>query len=138
MAQKRKSKQTYTLKALLDSGATGTLVNSKFLTRHKRHKQKPTKWGTANGTFTTYGKAKVKFMIPELNDHRLVQTQVHEVSNDMSYDMIIGQDLMQDLGIDLLNSSGTIKWGDQEIHMQPRDTTAVSYTHLTLPTMLIV
>ena len=41
----------------------------------------------------------------------------------MLYNIIIGQDLMQDLGIDILNSSGTIKWGDQEIHMRPRDTT---------------
>ena len=62
-------------------------------------------------------------MIPELNDQRLVQTYVHETENDMSYDIIIGMDLMQDLGIDILNSSGTIKWGDQEIHMQPHDTT---------------
>ena len=62
-------------------------------------------------------------MIPELNDQRLVQTYVHETENDMSYDIIIGMDLMQELGIDILNSSGTIKWGDQEIHMRPRDTT---------------
>ena len=63
-------------------------------------------------------------MIPELNSQRLVQTYVHDSVNDMSYDIIIvGMDLMQDLGIDILNSSGTIKWGDQEIHMQPRDTT---------------
>ncbi|MCP4442502.1 MAG: hypothetical protein GY810_26650, partial [Aureispira sp.] len=112
-----------TLKALLDTGATTTLINSKFVTKYKRHKCKPTSWKTTNGTFTTDKKVKIEFMIPELNDQRLVQTYVHETEKDMSYDIIIGMDLMQDLGIDILNSSGTIKWGDQEIHMRPRDTT---------------
>ena len=41
----------------------------------------------------------------------------------MSYDMIIGQDLMQELGIDVMNSSKTIKWDDQEINQRPRDVT---------------
>ena len=41
----------------------------------------------------------------------------------MSYDMIIGQDLMQELGIDVLNSTKTIKWDDQEINQRPRDVT---------------
>lgn len=41
----------------------------------------------------------------------------------MSYDIIIGQDLMQQKGIDLLNSTKTIRWDDQEISMRPRSTT---------------
>ena len=39
----------------------------------------------------------------------------------MTYDIIIGQDLMQDLGIDVLNSSKTIKWDDEESSQCPRD-----------------
>ena len=43
LAKKQKSKEGLTLKALLDTGATTTLVNSKFVKKHKRHKCKPTK-----------------------------------------------------------------------------------------------
>ena len=81
----------------------------------KKHKCAPTQWQTQNGTFTTDSKLKIEFFIPELNDQRLINTYVHKTKSDMSYDMIIGQDLLQELGIDILNSSRTIKWDDQEI-----------------------
>ena len=109
MHKKRKSKDIYTVKALLDSGATATLINSKFVKHLKRQKCKPTSWITQNGTFTTCSKAKIEFLIPELNDQRLVTAHVHDTPQDMTYDMIIGQDLMQQMGIDILNSSKSIK-----------------------------
>ena len=59
--------------------------------------------------FTTSSKAQIEFLIPELNDQRLVKAYVHDTPQDMSYDIIIGQDLMQEMGIDLLNSTKTIK-----------------------------
>ena len=62
-------------------------------------------------------------MIPELNDQRLVNTYVHDTSQEMPYDMIMGMDLLQELEIDILNSTRSIKWGDQEIMMRPRDIT---------------
>ena len=123
MHQKHKSKEIYTLKALLDSGATATLINSKYVKKMKRHKCTPTSWTTQNGVFTTSSKAQIEFLIPELNDQRLVKAYVHDTPQDMSYDIIIGQDLMQEMGIDLLNSTKTIKWDDQEISMRPRSTT---------------
>ena len=46
MKQKRKSKDVFTLKALLDTGATGTIVSSKFCKHLKRHKCQATKWET--------------------------------------------------------------------------------------------
>ena len=123
MHKKRKSKDVFTLKALLDSGATSTLINSKFVKHLKRRKCTTTSWQTQCSTFTTSSKAKIKFLIPELNDQRLVSAYVHNTPSDMSYDIIIGQDLMQKMGIDLLNSTKTIRWDDQEISMQPRSTT---------------
>ena len=41
----------------------------------------------------------------------------------MGYDMIIGMDLMSELGIDILNSTHTIKWDEAEIPLRPRDST---------------
>ena len=123
MHKKRKSKEIFTLKAPLDSGATATLINSKYVRHLKRHKCTPTTWTTQSGTFTKSSKVKIEFLIPELNDQRLVKAFVHDTPQDMSYDLIIGQDLMQEMGIDILNSSKTIKWDDQEINMRPRSTT---------------
>ena len=57
-----------------------------------------------------------------MNDQRLVNAYVHDTPQDMSYDIIIGQDLMQQMGVDLLNSTKTIRWDDQEISMRPRST----------------
>ena len=67
MKKKRKSKEVFTLKALLDSGTTGTIVKSKYVKYMKRHKCPATQWETQNGTFTTNSKAKIEFLIPELN-----------------------------------------------------------------------
>ena len=41
----------------------------------------------------------------------------------MGYDMIIGMDLMSELGIDILNSTHTIKLDEAEIPLRPRDST---------------
>ena len=41
----------------------------------------------------------------------------------MGYDMIIGMDLLGELGIDILNSTHFIKWDEAEIPMRPRDVT---------------
>ena len=54
---------------------------------------------TQNGTFTTCSKAKVEFLIPELNEQRLVSAYMHDTPQDMSYDMIIGQDILTKLGL---------------------------------------
>ena len=41
----------------------------------------------------------------------------------MGYDMIIGMDLLKGLGIDILNSTQSIKWDTAEIPMRPKDST---------------
>ena len=99
------------MKCLLDTGATGTIIQSKYVKHLKRHKCAPTKWATQSGNFITNSKAKIEFLLPELNDQRLVKTYVHDTNNPMSYDMIMGQDLMQELGIDVINSTKDSKVG---------------------------
>ena len=37
--------------------------------------------------------------------------------------MIIGMDLLKELGIDILNSTQSIKWDTAEIPMRPQDST---------------
>jgi hypothetical protein len=40
---------------------------------------------------------------------------------ESSYDLIIGMDLMQILGIDIHNSSKTVLWGELQVPFKPRD-----------------
>ena len=49
----------------------------------------------------------------------------------MSYDIIMGQDLMQELGIDVLNSTRSIKWDDQEISQRPQNITVSEMMQMT-------
>ena len=56
---------------------------------------------------------------------------MHDTPQDMSYDIIIGQDLMQQMGIDILNSSKSIRWDEQEIYMRLRGTTVTEMLQAT-------
>ena len=112
-----------TLKALLDTGASATLVASKHVSKLKLNDNTTTTWKTTGGNFLTGKTAKVQFTIPEMHQNRLVTKRVHVTNADMGYDMIIGMDLLTELGIDILNSNSSIKWDEAEIPMRPRDST---------------
>ena len=105
-----------TLKALLDSGSSGTLVTSK----HAK-KLKPTSlvssqvWSTPAGNMKTSKRVSAAFTIPELHDNRLIKWDVHVAKSLGNYDMIIGRDVMKDLGIDLSFSTETIDWDGHTI-----------------------
>jgi hypothetical protein len=58
-------------------------------------------WTTPSGTLMTSKKVKSQFTIPELHDHRLIEWDVHVTKSLGVYDMIIGQDLLEFLGIDV-------------------------------------
>ena len=75
---------------------------------------------TANGYFETHEKVKTEFLIPELNDQRLITADMHETQQNMPYDLIIGIDLLKELGIDILNSKLTIKWDESETPFKDR------------------
>ena len=67
-------------------------------------------WMTPGGSITTNKKVKAQFTIPELHNKRLIEWDVHITKTLGAYDMIIGRDLLQFLGIDVLFSNLTVKW----------------------------
>ena len=119
----RKQSKVHTLKALLDTGCTSTLVNEKFAKTSQVKTRNATRWKTSSGYFETTAKSKVQFTLPELHEQRIITHEVHVTRNEMGYDMIIGMDLLTQLKIDILNSSQTILWDTAEIPMRPRDAT---------------
>jgi hypothetical protein len=121
-----------TLRALLDSGGSGTLVTEKYASK-LRHASTPTKqtvWTTPGGNLSTSTKCKAQFTIPELHDNRLIEWDVHVTKSLGAYDMIIGRDILTDLGIDIRFSNHTVEWDNSEIPMKDVDATFEDSFHI--------
>ena len=120
-----------TLRALLDSGGGGTLVAEKFAKKLKiRQSASKQVWTTPSGTMTTKAKVKAQFTIPELHDRRVIEWDVHVTKDLGAYDMIIGRDLLQFLGIDVLFSSLTVEWDGASMPFKEQDATVLDSYHI--------
>ena len=82
----------------------------------------PEQWTTKGGIFTTKAKCKIPMILPDFTRQTKVEFDCHvdptQNSNNCNYDIILGKDFMQELGIDILNSSLTLKWDGIEIPMR--------------------
>ena len=74
--------------------------------------------------------------MPELYQSRIITHEKHVTNAYMGYDMIIGMDLMSELGIDILNSTHSIKWDDAEIPMRHRTVTINDAYHISDPILV--
>ena len=75
---------------------------------------------TKAGNFQTKRKCDITFTLPALHPKREIQVQAHvDESNPMTshYDMILGRDLLLNLGIDLKFSTGEIEWDNATTSM---------------------
>jgi len=111
-----------TIRALLDSGGSGTLLTEKYAKKLKlKQSSSQQKWTTPAGELSTSRSAKAEFIIPELHDNRMITWKVHVTKDLGAYDMIIGRDILTDLGIDIRFSTETIEWDDSQIPFKDMD-----------------
>jgi len=80
-------------------------------------------WKTKGGTFKTHGKVSIeKFCLPQFSTKRKVNaafyTFIKKPTN--SYDIILGRDICQALGLDVINSKKVFTWDDISVAMVPR------------------
>ena len=124
-----------TIKALLDSGASSTLISEKFTKklRMKSLNSTQTKWTTPAGEMTTKSTVKAQFIMPELHDNRMIEWKIHVTKPMGAYDMIIGRDILEDLGIDIRFSTKTIDWEDHEIPFKDVDASVEEAFHIQDP-----
>ena len=79
------------IKILLDSGASGCIINKKLIKKLKLKDSKKTSWNTAAGVFKTEGTAKIDMILPEFYESRLISWKAHVTPQDCGYDMIVGR-----------------------------------------------
>ena len=126
----RTSKNTMSLRILLDSGASATLIKASKAASLRKRPAEATKWTTSSGSFHTTQMAEVNVALPELSNSRMINTHVHVAPKLNQYDMIIGRDLLSELGITLNFKDHTIQWDDIEIPMKPEDATSKEHFHI--------
>ncbi len=111
--KKSKKSKVKILQVLFDSGCTVTIVNREFCKKLRITNKKDLSWTTKAGTFKTKGSCKIQLCLPELHTDRIIEYQAHVDDtpiDKVKYDLIIGRDLMKEVGIDLLFSEEAIKW----------------------------
>ena len=121
--KKKKTRSVKVLRGLLDSGANGCIIKEKFVAKQtKKIIKKEKVWETAAGTITTNKMCELKFNFPEFSDSKEITAPfniIKENSNyELEYDIIIGRNVLSDLGIILNFNDNTIKWEDQEVEMK--------------------
>ena len=111
------------LRGLLDSGTSASLMNhSKVGAQCKKTDKSVVNWNTKGGNFDTFAQGMIDHLqFPQFTTKRSFNHTFHlfKGAKTDKYDVIIGRDLMQALGIDILNSRHTFKWDDIEIPMMP-------------------
>jgi predicted aspartyl protease len=99
------------ISVLLDSGASSSVISHNIVDKLRIKPDQATVWNTAAGKMSTHRKVRMTFTLPGLSPSASVDTTVHVHDGHLSlYDMIIGRDLLKDLGIDVLFSTSTIEW----------------------------
>ena len=99
------------VKILLDSGSSGSIIAK----RHVKHlncvNTGNQQWTTKAGSFKTSRKALVSFVLSELQADKVITWEFHvDEEQTTHYDLLIGRDLLNEVGIDLLFSSKSISW----------------------------
>jgi hypothetical protein len=115
------------MRALLDTGTTATIILGEFVGkgRSRANTKKRTKWKTLGGTFTTSYESLLNFKFAELSTSKVVTWQAHvddkNSSKEVTYDMIMGMDLMTSIGITVYCDQRCIRWGGTEIPLKTKE-----------------
>ena len=76
-------------------------------------------WSTMAGTFKTTRLAEIKLKLPELSDSAEINVNCHVTKQKSNYDLILGREILRELGINLNFSNNTTNWNYTSIPMKP-------------------
>lgn len=109
------------LRVLFDSGASGSIVLSKHCAKARTTKVPTKTWETSAGKFQTDRQIKLDFLLPEFSESKQVQLPMTILEADMKYDIILGRDALNALGMILDFDKSTMKWDNVTIDMKHPD-----------------
>ena len=127
---KRENNSSITLKTLLDSGASTSVISTEAVRHLKKTNNDATEFNTMAGTFKTKKKCNIRFKMPELNFSAEISTKAHVADMNGMYNIIVGRDLLHNLGIDLNFSTKTVQWNEKIIDMKPPTCTKETSFHV--------
>jgi hypothetical protein len=121
------SHEEHLLTTLSDTGSRSSIIieaytSSQFI--NNNHENKNT-WSTMGGQFITDKTGLMTFSLPEFNLKKQFSWVFHvndRLESSSTYDMIIGQDLLGELGIILNFNYKTVTWDTETILMKDRGT----------------
>ena len=87
-------------------------------------------WKTGNGNIQTDKKVKTHFILPELYPERIIEHTFHLLPTTTGYDMMIGTDLMSELGLKLNFQDACVEWEDASMPFKDRDATFETAFHV--------
>lgn len=68
-------------------------------------------------------KAKTRLILPELYANRVIEHNFNVMHSDLGYDVIIGSDLMTELGLNIQFSTQELEWDEASIPFKSKDVT---------------
>ena len=92
-----------------------------FVAKIRKHKDYNQAWNTPGGTLTTTETVRAQFTLPELQDDKLIEWNLHVTNTLGANGMIIGRDLLEFLQIDLCFSDQMVQWGERSIPFKEAD-----------------
>ena len=108
-----KVKHMKRIRILFDTGCGATLINHSLVKKLDQKQDKHCKWNTKAGSFQTTKTCKIKFTLPAFHKHRNISWKAFVDETDTlssRYDMIIGRDLLEELGINFLFKEHMMEW----------------------------
>jgi predicted aspartyl protease len=109
-----------TIKILLDSGCSSTIINSSLVSKLCTKRLPTERWTTAAGQMTTNKKVKIHFNLPEFYENKIIEWEAHVLEgNQSNYDMILGRDILKELGMDINFSKETVSWEEAQVPKKP-------------------
>jgi hypothetical protein len=94
---------------LLDSWDSQSIVSNEIDKNFKLNNVDSTWTTLVAETFSTSKQTTIVFSLPKLHEKRTIETFLHVFPNLKSYDMILGRDIIQELGIILNFQDATIQ-----------------------------
>ena len=117
-----------TINILLNSNASSSIVRKDVLyEHHKNLKDKKNIWSTMAGTFNTTLVTKTILKLPESNHSPEIYAKCHLTNKLSNYDLILGRDILHELGIIFNFENKTIAWEDVSISVEPPNCTAKEF-----------